>query len=211
MTEPLDFIYRRRSIRKFSDQPVSQADLDQLLKAAMAAPTAMNARPWEFVVVTDPEVIRKIGNSLIFGNHHPAAVIAVCGSTGVAKNLATGYFWVQDCSAAMQNILLAATALNLGSVWVGVHPIRSFVRSISHILNLPKRITPLGLVYLGHPAEQKPARSQYDEKRVHWQIYEQPQKRSIWQLFHREGMAPDGEESTPAGLDVELPEEIKEL
>ncbi|MEN6572643.1 MAG: nitroreductase family protein [Anaerolineaceae bacterium] len=171
MTESLDFIFKRRSIRKFTDRPISEEDLTLLLQAGMAAPTAMNVRPWEFVVVTDREIIQQLRDSLVFGKHDPAAVIAVCGNTRFSNAKAANRFWVQDCSAAMENILLAATALGFGSVWVGVHPVTLFVKRVSEVLNLPASITPLGLIYLGYPAEQKEPRTQYDARKVHWQQY----------------------------------------
>jgi nitroreductase len=171
MTQALDFIFKRRSIRKFTDQPISEEDITLLLQAGMAAPTAMNARPWEFVVVTDEEIIQQLRNSLVFGKHNPAAVIAVCGNTLVSKAKVSGRFWVQDCSAATENILLAATALGLGSVWVGVYPVAMFVRRVSEVLDLPRNVTPLGVIYLGYPAEEKEPRTQYDVRKVHWQKY----------------------------------------
>ena len=210
MTESLDFIFKRRSIRKFTSEPISATDLKLLLEAAMAAPTAMNAQPWEFVVVTDLDVIRRMADSLVFGKHHPAAVIAVCGSMRVTRNRAASLFWVQDCSAALQNILLAATALDLGSVWVGVYPVRPFVRRITRILNLPENVTPLGLVYLGHPAELKPARTQYDESKVHWQTYE-PQRPSAGNDLEVDAAASSVRRTAEStNLDAELLEEKKE-
>lgn len=210
MTESLDFIFKRRSIRRFTQEPISGTDLKLLLEAAMAAPTAMNAQPWEFVVVTDPDVIRKMADSLIFGKHHPAAVIAVCGSMRVTRNKVSSLFWVQDCSAALQNILLSATALGLGSVWVGVYPVRSFVRRITRILILPENVTPLGLVYLGHPAELKPARTQYDESKVHWQTYAPPGPSTGRDPQLASPASSIRRTSESVNLDAELPEEKKE-
>ncbi len=172
MPDPLEFIYNRRSIRKFTDQPIPETELTRLLQAAMAAPSAMNAQPWEFVVVTDPAVLKELYNSTLFSRHKAAAVIVVCGRSRVQKTRSDGQFWVQDCSAATENILLAATALGLGSVWVGVYPVALFTMRVSQILHLPKGVIPLGMVYLGYPAEKKEPRSQYDATRVHWQTFE---------------------------------------
>ena len=172
MPDSLEFIYNRRSIRKFTDQPIPETELTRLLNAAMAAPSAMNAQPWEFVVVTDPAVLSELYNSTLFSRHKAAAVIIVCGRARVLRAKSDGQFWVQDCSAATENILLAATALGLGSVWVGVYPVALFTMRVSQILHLPKGVIPLGMVYLGYPAEKKEPRSQYDETRVHWQTFE---------------------------------------
>jgi len=177
MPDSLEFIFNRRSIRKFTDQPIPEVELTRLLQAAMAAPSAMNAQPWEFVVVTDPAVLKELYTSTLFSRHKAAAVIAVCGRSRTEKTRSDGQFWVQDCSAASENILLAATALGLGSVWVGVYPVTLFTTRVSQILNLPKNVIPLGMVYLGYPAEKKEPRTQYDETRVHWQTFEPRSKR----------------------------------
>jgi nitroreductase len=171
MNEFIDMIYKRRSIRKFTDKPVNQETLEELLKAAMAAPTAMNAQPWEFIVVTDPEILKKFRSALMFAKQNYTAVICVCGSQRVQKNRAGNRFWQQDCSAATENILLAATALGLGSVWIGVHPVRPIEFQVKTILNIPDDVTPLNLIGLGYPAEMKDPRTQYDETKVHWQKY----------------------------------------
>lgn len=167
----LETIFQRRSIRKFTNQPVEPEELDLLLKAAMAAPSAMNCKPWEFVVVTDPKKLAQFRKRLIFGNRNAPAAIIVCGNPSFSTNPAARLFWVQDCSAASENILIAAVSLGLGTVWVGIHPVAEFIRVVCEIAEIPKNVTPLGLLYIGHPAEEKNARTQFDEKRVHWQIY----------------------------------------
>jgi len=172
MNPTLETIFHRRSIRKYADQLVEPEKLDLLLKAAMAAPSAMNCKPWEFVVITEPEKLAQFRKRLIFGNRNAPAAIVVCGNPSLSTNPAARLFWVQDCSLAGENILIAAEGLGLGTVWVGVHPVGEFVRVVREIAGLPKHITPLGLIYVGYPAEEKPARTQYDEKRVHWQKYE---------------------------------------
>jgi nitroreductase len=171
MNDFLNVIFRRRSIRKFTDAPVSEEIIIDLLKAGMAGPSAVNAQPWEFVVITDPEILKKFRSSLMFAKQNYTAMICVCGSRRVQKNQAGDRFWVQDCSAASENILLAATALGLGSVWIGVYPITLYMRQVRSFLHLPADVTPLNLIALGYPAEEKPARSQYEESRVHWQTY----------------------------------------
>jgi nitroreductase len=172
MNPSLDPIFQRRSIRVYTDQPVEPEKLDLLLKAAMAAPSAMNCKPWEFVVITDPEKLALFRKRLIFGNRNAPAAILVCGNPSLSINPAARLFWVQDCSLAGENILIAASGLGLGTVWVGVHPVAEFVRVVRDITGLPKHVTPLGLIYVGYPAQGKPARTQYDQKRVHWQKYQ---------------------------------------
>jgi len=164
-----DTIYARRSIRNYKERPVEREMLETLLKAAMAAPSAMNIKPWEFVVVTEPDRMDEIRSSLMFGKHNAPAAIVVCGNTSFFKHPIASKFWVQDCSAATENILLAAVGLGLGTVWLGVHPIHNF--SKPRILHLPDNVKPLNVIYVGYPAEEKPARTQYDPDRVHWEVY----------------------------------------
>ncbi|MBI4731474.1 MAG: nitroreductase family protein [Chloroflexi bacterium] len=174
----MDAIFRRRSIRKYTDRPVETEKLELLLKAAMAAPSAMNCRPCEFVVVTDPEKLAQFRKRLIFGDRNAPSAIVVCGNPSLSANPAARLFWVQDCSAAAENILIAAVGLGLGTVWVGIHPVGEFVRIVREIAGLPRHVTPLGLVYVGYPAEEKPARTQYDGHKVYWQKYEKRKKRA---------------------------------
>lgn len=166
----IETITARRSIRKYQDRPVEEEKLELLLKAAMAAPSANNRKPWEFVVITEAEKMAEIRSALTFGKYDAPAAIVVCGNTSKLKNL-LGEFWVQDCSAATENILLAAVGLGLGTVWLGVHPIHNFKKRVAKVLNLPGHIEPLNVIYVGYPAEEKPARTQYDPKRVHWNTF----------------------------------------
>ncbi len=168
-----DVIYTRRSIRQYQERPVEAEKIELLLKAAMAAPSAMNIKPWEFVIVTKPDQLEAIQSALIFGKMGVPAAIAVCGNLSLFKKPLAERFWVQDCSAATQNILLSAVELGLGTVWLGVYPISSFTKKITKILSLPKHVVPLNVIYVGYPAEEKPARTQFDATRVHWQVYGQ--------------------------------------
>lgn len=162
--EIIKTIFTRRSIRKYTVELVREEDVKSMLEAAMAAPSASNLKPWHFVVVTD----RRILDTLATVHPHAKMLleaplcIAVCGDTTISSS-----FWVQDCSAATENLLLAATALDLGAVWLGVHPRKNRVKAIGKVLKLPKTIVPLNLISIGHPAEDKEPRTQYDENRVH--------------------------------------------
>lgn len=167
----LDTIYARRSIRKYQEKPVEKEKIETLLKAAMAAPSAMNFKPWEFVVVTNQDKLDAIRSALMFGKFNAPMAIVVCGNTSIFKHPASTKFWVQDCSAATQNILLAAVNLGLGTVWCGVHPVHNFTKRISEIFGLPSHVIPLNVIYVGYPDEEKPARTQYDPDRVHWERY----------------------------------------
>lgn len=160
----IEMIFSRRSIRKYTDQPVSDKDLRTLLEAGMAAPSSRNIKPWHLVAVTARETLDLLAEAHPYGKmlFEATAAVAVC-----AEMKASPEIWVQDCSAVTENILLAATGLGLGSVWLGCHPREDRVAAVRSILSIPGDIGVLSLIALGHPAENKEARTQYDESRVH--------------------------------------------
>lgn len=164
----IDDLFARRSIRAFTAEPVTPAQLETLLKAAMAAPSAANRRPWHFVAVTDAGVRARLAEA------HPHAqmvlqaplAIVPCGEPALSIPGHEEY-WVEDLAAATENLLLAATGLGLGAVWCGVHPVPERVRALRDVLDLPGHVVPFALVPVGHPAERKEPRTQYDASRVH--------------------------------------------
>ena len=176
MPEIIDLLLSRRSIRQFTAEPVNPETLVLLLKAAMAAPTACNSQPWEFIVVTEPDTLDRIRDKFLFARYNAPAAIVVSGNVSIAHNTAAREHWVQDCSAATENILIAAAGLELGAVWIGVYPYPSKIKPLSEALGIPENVVPLSMVMIGHPAETKVPRTQYDEHRVYWQCYE-PRKR----------------------------------
>lgn len=176
MNEIIQTIFRRRSVRKYSDKPVDNETLTLLLQAAMAAPNASNSQPWEFIVITDPATLDCLRSKLLFARYNAPAAIVVCGNPSIANNSSGQRYWEQDCSAATENILIAATGLGLGSVWIGIHPLPGVIKIVRETLAIPEHVIPLSMVYVGVPAEEKPPRTQYDEHRVYWQKYE-PRKR----------------------------------
>ena len=178
MNPILETIFRRRSIRKYTGQPLNQETITLLLQAAMAAPTACNSQPWEFVVVTEPEMLARVRSKLPFARQNAPCAIVVLGNPDRANNAAGRGFWEQDCSAAMENMHIAAVGLGLGSVWIGIHPVAPFVKAVREALNIPENVIPLGMMHVGYPAEEKPARTQYDEHKVFWQVYEKRKKRT---------------------------------
>jgi nitroreductase len=169
--EAIEFIKQRRSIRKFTSQPVEEEKLLLLLRAAMSAPNARNSRPWEFVVVTEPEVLDELraGHP---SKYNGTAAIVVCGHPAIADSPESSEKnWMLDCSAATENLLIEAASLGLGAVWCGVWPGQARIDAVAPVLGLPEGCHPLNLVWLGYPDEVKEARTQYDEARVHWQRY----------------------------------------
>lgn len=162
--EFIQTLFARRSIRKYTDEPVSESDIRTLLEAAMAAPSAANLTPWHFIVVTDRNVLDQLSDALPYGKmlFEAPLCIAVCGDTDMSPD-----YWSQDCSAATENLLLAANALGLGAVWLGVYPRHERVTQVREILRIPDTAIPLNIVSLGHSAEHKEARTQYEQTRVH--------------------------------------------
>ncbi|NOZ60354.1 MAG: nitroreductase family protein [Calditrichaeota bacterium] len=161
-------ILTRRSIRKFKKTPISEDIIEQVLRAAMAAPSAGNCQPWHFVVLRDHAVMDKIPE---FHPHskmllQAAAAIVVCWDKN--SELADGY-GIQDASAATENILLAAHSLGLGAVWLGIFPRQHRVEKLKKLLNLPEHIIPLGVVAIGHPDEKKPPANRFDPQKVHFE------------------------------------------
>ena len=162
MDDRLMPIFSRRSIRVYTERPVSDAEVQSLLEAGMAAPSASNRKPWHFVAVTDRETLCALAEAHPYGKMlaKAGAAIAVCGDPRVSA------WWVQDCSAATENILIAASALGLGAVWLGCHGSPEREQAIRGVLDIPDSVGVLSLLSIGHPAEEKEARTQYDSRRV---------------------------------------------
>ena len=163
MDERLQIVFSRRSIRQYTSQPVSEADITGLLEAGMAAPSAMNRRPWHLLAVTDKQVLQGIAQSPPYGRTLPnaALVIVVCGDPSVSD------WWLQDCTLAAQNILIAAAALGLGGVFLGCHGKDEREAPIRQALGIPDEIGMASVLCIGHPAEEKEPRTQYDPAQVH--------------------------------------------
>ena len=177
MNEAVNTIMNRRSIRRYKDTPVSRDIIEALLKAGMAAPSATNRQPWEFIVVTNKETLEKLSQATRYAKmllQSPVCII-VCGNRErfYPTPEAQGY-WVQDCSAATQNILVAAASLGLGTCWVGVFPRKTNVEAVTKILDLPEGIVPLNMIALGYPDEDPPVKDKWRPERVHWEGWHAP-------------------------------------
>lgn len=162
----LKTIYKRRSIRAFRPEPVSAETLQELIRAAMHAPSAGDERPWQFVIVDDRELLRRIPTVHPYASMVPTApaAILVCGDLQLESHKG---FWVQDCSAAVQNLLLAVTAHGLGAVWLGVHPREDRVEGLRRLLGLPQHVVPLALVPVGRPAEEPAPEDRFEPAKIH--------------------------------------------
>ncbi len=164
----IETIYQRRSIRKFTNELINDEVINQLLKCAMAAPSARNMCPWEFYVIRNKEVQKQLQNVSPNFNYQSNVIIIVCGNTDKSLTKNPNDFWIQDCSAAIENILLAATKEGVGSLWCGIYPVMERVEKVRKIINVSSQIIPLGLIHLGMAAEEKEPRTRYDQACVHF-------------------------------------------
>ena len=176
----LDVIMSRTSIRSFTGEAVSAEQLETILKAGMAAPTAMNKQPWRFVVVTDKDKIAKVFASGFRGEMftQAGAVIVVCGETTMMmkpfgqpdapETEVPNMFWFEDCSAAAENILLAAKALGLGAVWTAGYPAEERITPIAEALGIPSCVVPLCIIPVGVPAEDPAPKDKWNPDFIHW-------------------------------------------
>jgi len=167
----MNIILERKSIRKYKNMSISQEQLELLLRAGMAAPSAMNSQNWEFIIIQDREHLITLSKLNQYHEMlaHAALAIVVCGDLN--KTLGRQY-WIQNCSAAMQNILLQAQQINLGGVWLGVCPFEDKMQKISENLSLPDHIKPLGIISLGVPDEFRPPNDNFDPKKIHYEKFD---------------------------------------
>lgn len=165
----MEAILTRRSIRKYITPPkdIPKEVFRELLRAGMHAPSAKNAQPWQFIVITEKSILEAIPK------FHPYASMLKNASAAIVVladlRLAHEEFWKQDLGAVTQNILLAAKALGLGAVWLGTYPVRERVEGLRKLLNVPEEVTPYSIVSLGYPAEEPKAANRFKEDRIHWE------------------------------------------
>lgn len=166
-------IMTRWSVRSYTDQAVADSVVEKLLRAGMAAPTAMNKQPWEFIVVNDTVTKNKILESS--PNIRPLAgaplAIVVCGNMDLAIEGEGQSYWIQDCSAVTENILLAANALGLGGVWCGIYPISERVKLLKEVLQIPENVIPLNVICLGYPEGKPVIKDKWNPERIRYNKY----------------------------------------
>lgn len=168
MDERLNLIYGRRSVRTYQDKQIDEWVVRELLESAMAAPSAVAKDPWHFIVVRNPNTLQRIAQALPNGQmlgQAPLGII-VCGDQAKAHDEEESYM-LQDCAAAIENLLLAASGLGLGGCWLGVHPRQDRITHIRTLFDLPEHIVPVSVIALGYPAETKKQRTRYREDAVH--------------------------------------------
>lgn len=168
--ETLDSIFNRRSIRTYSDKELGTDIIEKLINAAVQAPSAVNKQTWDFVVITEQSLKDKIADTYIYTKmvkDAPAAIL-VCGNLDRALPAPAEDFWVQDCSAASTNLLIAAQSLGLGAVWTGVYPLQDRRDFYTELLDLPKNIVPFALIPVGYPTKEYPAKKYRAPEQIHY-------------------------------------------
>jgi nitroreductase len=168
MNRKLDFIFSRRSVRKYVDREVPDEMIHDLLEAAMAAPSAVAKDPWHFIVLKQRASLNRLADVLIHGQmlRQATAAFVVCGDITRAHDQLESYM-LQDLSAAVENILIAANILGLGTCWLGVHPRPERMDGIRKMFSLPDNIIPMCGIAVGWPDDPPPARTRYNPDRVH--------------------------------------------
>lgn len=162
-----DALLARRSCRKYKKKEVSDEQIDKILRAAMAAPSAINKQPWEFYVIKNKELQRKIKDIAPAWDRNSTLLIIVAGNK---DKFITGRedFWIEDCGAAVENMLLEATELKLGSLWCGVYPSKERMAALKKLIALPNNQIPFALIHFGYPDEKNDPRTQHDEEKIHY-------------------------------------------
>ncbi len=164
----MEEIFERRSIRKYQDKNVEAEKIEKLLEAAVAAPSAGNEQPWHFIVIKDRERLAHLAEIHPYAKMLKEAPLAIAVCADLDKQKHEG-FWVQDCSAATQNILLEAVSLDLGAVWIGCHPAEDREKEVSEYLEVPANFKTLSLISVGYPAEEKGRADRLSEDIIHYE------------------------------------------
>lgn len=157
-------ILNRKSVRQYTSQNIEKEKIDTIIKAGMAAPSAINLQPWEIILITDKKILNELAQKHPYASFtkNASVAIVVCGNSEISPD-----YWVQDCSAVTENILLATESLGLGAVWCGVYPGQDRVAEIQKILKLPKNIVPLNLIPLGYPKGENLPKQKYNPSKIH--------------------------------------------
>lgn len=166
MNEVIKTILKRKSVRSFSDKEVSEEIKEIILKAAMAAPSAMNRQIWEFYVIDDKELLKELSEKLPYSKMLARApfAIMICGDT---REKYDSDFWIQDCSASTENILLTVESLGLGAVWNGIYPRIERVKILQKVFDLPKHLLPLNIIPIGYPDREYSPIDKWDDEKIH--------------------------------------------
>ena len=157
-------ILNRKSVRQYTAQDIAKENIDTIIKAGMAAPSAVNLQPWEIVLITNKKILNELSKKHPYASFtkNASVAIVVCGNSEISPD-----YWVQDCSAVTENILLATESLGLGAVWCGVYPNQDRISAVQQILKLPKHIVPLNLIPIGYPKGENLPKQKYNPSKIH--------------------------------------------
>lgn len=169
----IDDIMSRTSVRSYSDKKVGKEEIDTLLRAAMAAPTAANKQPWRFIVIDDKAILDSIGTNFQTMTMAKDASVAfvMCGDLSATLDGEGQDYWIQDVSAASENLLLAAHAMGLGAVWCGIYPQTERVKSFSDMLRIPENIIPMGCICVGYPSGENNPKDKWHPEFIHYNTW----------------------------------------
>ncbi len=166
----MNILLQRRSIRQYTGQDVSNEQIQAILQAAMMAPSAGDARPWQFLIIKNPERLAKICDVSPYAKMTKDASVAIMVCGDLSRERFPG-FWVQDCSAVTQNILLEVTQQGLGAVWLGMYPLDDRIEFLRQLFELPEKIVPFSVIPIGYPAQRPDTPNRYDTSRIHYDIW----------------------------------------
>lgn len=168
--QTLSTIFNRKSVRNFTNDPVSKEQINILLQAGMAAPSARNMQPWAFVAITERTILDPLAEQLPYAKMliQAQAAIVVCGNLQKLNDMETEY-WIMDCSAATENILLAAEAIGLGAVWTAAYPKQDRVEAVTKTLKLPEHVIPLCVIPIGVPTGVDQPKDKFNTENIHWE------------------------------------------
>ena len=171
--QAINNIMTRVSVRNFTGEKISDEQIETLLRAGMAAPSAINKQPWAFVVIKDEAILAKLGEALPYSrcSNKPAIAIIPCGDLSKAIPGEMAGFWINDVSAATENILLTAHAMGLGAVWTGLHPDMNRAKMVQEMLGMPEHIIPLCIVPIGIPAENPDVKDKFNTDNIHYNAW----------------------------------------
>ena len=166
----LKTIFQRKSVRHYLDKTIPEQDLITLVKAGSAAPSARDKRPWAFILINQKDSLMAMAEGLVYGKmlSQANAAIVVCGLPDKGFENETNDYWVHDCSAVTENILLAAESLSLGAVWLGIHPREDRIQSLRLLFKIPQNAVPFCVIALGHPQGIETSKDKFDPKTLHW-------------------------------------------
>jgi len=165
----IDIIFKRTSVRHYSNRKISDEQMETILRAGMAAPSGMNLQPWRFIVIRNRKILDNLGKELPYAKmlYQADGAIVVCGDLDNSKNKDLQKLWIQDCSASSENILLAITSLGLAGLWTAVYPYKDRITIVEKYCKLPENIVPLNVIPIGYPTEEYSSKNKWDPSKIH--------------------------------------------